>query len=62
LLPFTQLTHPSQIPRTPPAPRLAMTTSGIFRLSLIGTTRYIFPQKKLLRYFLLTAKICAVLL
>jgi hypothetical protein len=36
--PFTQLTHPSQIPRTPPAPRLTMTTSGIFRLSLFGTT------------------------
>ncbi len=35
--PFTQLTHPSQIPRTPPAPRLTMTTSGIFRLLLIGT-------------------------
>ncbi len=35
--PFTQLTHPSQIPRTPPAPRLTMTTSGIFRLLLFGT-------------------------
>jgi hypothetical protein len=35
--PFTQLTHPSQIPRTPPTPRLSMTTSGIFRLLLIGT-------------------------
>ncbi len=35
--PFTQLTHPSQIPRTPPAPRLTMTASGIFRLLLIGT-------------------------
>ncbi len=36
--PFTQLTHLSQIPRTPPAPRLTMTTSGIFRLLLFGTT------------------------
>ncbi len=36
--PFTQLTHPSQIPRTPPAPRLTMTTSGIFRLLLFGTS------------------------
>jgi hypothetical protein len=35
--PFTQLTHPSQIPRTPPAPRLTMTTAGIFRLLLFGT-------------------------
>jgi hypothetical protein len=35
----TQLTHPPQIPRTPPAPRLAMTTSGIFRLLLSGTPR-----------------------
>jgi hypothetical protein len=35
--PFTQLTHPSQIPRTPPAPRLTMTTLGIFRLLLFGT-------------------------
>ncbi len=35
--PFTQLTHPSQIPRTPAAPRLTMTTSGIFRLLLFGT-------------------------
>jgi hypothetical protein len=32
--PFTQLTHPSQIPRTPTAPRLTTTTSGIFRLLL----------------------------
>ncbi len=39
--PFTQLTHPSQIPRTPPAPRLTMTTSGIFRLLPIGTIPYI---------------------
>jgi hypothetical protein len=39
--PFTQLTHPPQIPRTPPAPRLTMTTSGIFRLLLFGTeTKY----------------------
>jgi hypothetical protein len=37
--PFTQLTHPLQIPRTPPAPRLTMTTSGIFRLLLSGTGR-----------------------
>jgi hypothetical protein len=35
--PFTQLTHPLQIPRTPTAPRLTMTTSGIFRLLLSGT-------------------------
>jgi hypothetical protein len=35
--PFTQLTHPLQIPRTPVAPRLTMTTSGIFRLLLSGT-------------------------
>jgi hypothetical protein len=35
--PFTQLTHPSQIPRTPPAPHLTMTNSGIFRLLLSGT-------------------------
>ncbi len=45
LLPFTQLTHPSQIPRTPPAPRQAMTTSGIFRLLLIRTViRVKLPQ------------------
>ncbi len=37
--PFTQLTHPLQIPRTPTAPRLTMTTSGIFRLLLSGTLR-----------------------
>ncbi len=37
LTPFTQLTHPSQIPRTPPAPRLTTTTSRIFRLLLSGT-------------------------
>jgi hypothetical protein len=35
--PLTQLAHPSQIPRTLPAPRLTMTTSGIFRLLLSGT-------------------------
>ncbi len=35
--PFTQLPHPSQIPRTPPALRLTTTTSGIFRLLLSGT-------------------------
>jgi hypothetical protein len=35
--PFTQLTHPLQIPRTLIAPRLTMTTSGIFRLLLSGT-------------------------
>ncbi len=35
--PFTQLTHPPQIPRTPPALRLTTTTSGIFRLLLSGT-------------------------
>jgi hypothetical protein len=40
--PFAQLTHPSQIPRTPPAPRLTMTTSGIFRLLLLGiVTKFI---------------------
>jgi hypothetical protein len=37
--PFTQLTHPPQILRTPPAPRLTMTTSGIFRLLLSGTVK-----------------------
>jgi hypothetical protein len=37
--PFTQLTHPLQIPRTPIAPSLTMTTSGIFRLLLSGTVR-----------------------
>ncbi len=35
--PFTQLSHPLQIPRTPTAPRPTMTTSGIFRLLLSGT-------------------------
>jgi hypothetical protein len=35
--PFTQLTHPSQFPRTPSALRLTTTTSGIFRLLLSGT-------------------------
>ncbi len=35
--PFTQLSHPFQIPTTPTAPRLTMTTSGIFRLLLSGT-------------------------
>ncbi len=35
--PFTQLTHPPQIPRTPPALRLTTTTSGIFRLLLSET-------------------------
>ncbi len=36
--PFTQLCHPFQIPRTPTAQRLTMTTSGIFRLLLSGTS------------------------
>jgi hypothetical protein len=40
--PFTQLTHPLQIPRTPTVPRLTMTTSGIFRLLLSGTGMKIF--------------------
>ncbi len=50
--PFTQLTHPLQIPRTPTAPRLTMTTSGIFRLLLSGTgqtfprTRFYCPLSK----------------
>ncbi len=35
--PFTQLSHPFQIPRTPTAQRLTKTTSGIFRLLLSGT-------------------------
>jgi hypothetical protein len=35
--PFTQLSHPFQIPRTPTAKRLTKTTSGIFRLLLSGT-------------------------
>jgi hypothetical protein len=38
--PFTHLSHPLQIPGTPTAPRLTMTTSGIFRLLLSGTTTY----------------------
>jgi hypothetical protein len=37
--PFTQLSHPFQIPRTPTAQRLTKTTSGIFRLLLSGTIR-----------------------
>ncbi len=35
--PFTQLSHPLQIPRTPTAQRPTTTTSGIFRLLLSGT-------------------------
>jgi hypothetical protein len=35
--PFTQPTPSLQIPRTPTAPRLTKTTSGIFRLLLSGT-------------------------
>ena len=35
--PFTQLTHPSQIPRTPPALRLTTTTSGIYWLLISST-------------------------
>ncbi len=35
--PFTQLSHPFQIARTPTAPCLTKTTSGIFRLLLSGT-------------------------
>ncbi len=35
--PFTQLSHPFQIPRTPTAQRPTKTTSGIFRLLLSGT-------------------------
>ncbi len=35
--PFTQLTLPPQVPRTPPALHLTTTTSGIFRLLLSGT-------------------------
>jgi hypothetical protein len=41
LLPFTQLTHPSQIPGTPPALRLTTTTSGIFWLLVSRTCTYI---------------------
>ncbi len=37
LLPFTQLTHPSQIPGIPPAPHLTTTTSGIFWLLVSRT-------------------------
>ncbi len=37
LLPFTQLTHPAQISRTPPPPRLATTTSGLFWLLVSRT-------------------------
>ena len=50
--PFTQLTHPPQIPRTPPAPRLTMTTSGIFQLLLLGTI--IIITGELWRIFTLT--------
>jgi hypothetical protein len=35
--PFTELSHPFQIPRTPTAQRLTMTSLGIFRLLLSGT-------------------------
>jgi hypothetical protein len=35
--PFTQLSHPFQIPGTPTAQRLTTSTSGIFRLLLSGT-------------------------
>jgi hypothetical protein len=35
--PFTQLSHPLQIPRIPTPQRLTKTTSGIFRLLLSGT-------------------------
>ncbi len=38
--PFTQLSHPFQIPRTPTAQRLTKTTSGIFRLLLSRTIVY----------------------
>ncbi len=38
--PFTQLSHPFQIPRTPTALRLTKTTSGIFRLLLSGTETF----------------------
>ncbi len=41
--PFTQLSHPFQIPRTPTVPRLTRTTSGIFRLLLSGTIN-VFKQ------------------
>ncbi len=39
--PFTHLSHPFQIPRTPTAQRLTKTTSGIFRILLSGTV-YIY--------------------
>jgi hypothetical protein len=45
--PFTQSTPPLQIPRTPTAPRLITTTSGIFRLLLSGTVTYATPSRKL---------------
>ncbi len=44
--PFTQLTHPLQIPRTPTAPRLTMMTSGIFRLLLSRTKINRFKNHK----------------
>ncbi len=45
--PCTQLTHPPQIPRTPPALRLTTTTSGIFRLLLSGTICFFSVKNKL---------------
>jgi hypothetical protein len=48
--PYTQLTHPPQFPRTPPALRLTTTTSGIFRLLLSGTIPLIFISQNKKRY------------
>ncbi len=50
--PFTQLSHPFQIPTTPTAPCLTMTTSGIFRLLLSGT--------KAFEYFLFILKLADI--
>jgi hypothetical protein len=47
--PFTQPSQPFQIPRTPTAPRLTTTTSGIFRLLLSGT---IYTSEHMLVYAL----------
>ncbi len=47
--PFTHPTHPLQIPRTPTAPRLTMTTSGIFRLLLSGTLPFQHRWTQLLK-------------
>jgi hypothetical protein len=47
--PFTQLSHPFQVPRTPTAQRLTMTTSGIFRLLLSRTSTVRLPNPIILQ-------------